>query len=70
MFLINPGTIVPTITPTIALIEDGERELRQKSISALVLTATTLKAGSNIWKLLEQGKYPVIFAVPEIVFAP
>ncbi len=42
--LMNPGAIVLTITPTIALIENQERELKQRGVSALALTAITVKA--------------------------
>ena len=68
--LINPGAIVLTITPTITLMEDQERELKQKGVSALAITAATIKANPNIWKQLEQREYSVIFASPEIVLAP
>ena len=68
--LMNPGAIVLTITPTIALMEDQERELKQRGVSALALTAAAVKADPNIWKRLEQGEYSVIFASPEIVLAP
>ena len=70
MSLINPGAIVLTITPTIALMEDQERELKQRSVSALALTVAAVKTDPNIWKRLEQGEYSIIFASPEIVYAP
>lgn len=65
--LINPGAIVLTITPIIALMEDQERKLKQKGISTLALTAAVVKTNSNIWKWLGQEEYSVIFAFPEIV---
>ena len=68
--LMNSGAIVLTITPTIALIEDQERELKQRGVSALALTAAAVKADPNIWKRLEQEDYSVIFAFSEIVLAP
>lgn len=46
--LINPNAIVLTIISTITLIKDQERELKQRSVSALALTAATVKANSNI----------------------
>lgn len=70
MPLINSGAIILTITPSIALIEDQEKELRQKNASILVLTAAAVKTDSNIWKKQEQGEYSVIFTSPKIVFAP
>ena len=68
--LINPEAIILTITPTIALMEDQEREFKQKSVSILVLTAVAVKADPNIWKQLEQGKYSVIFTSLKTVFTP
>ncbi len=70
MFLMNPGAIVLTIIPTIVLMEDQEKKLKQKDVSSLALTAATVEVDPNIWKLLEQGEYTVIFASPEIVFMP
>lgn len=68
--LINLRAIVLIITPTITLIEDQKRKLRQKGVSALVLTAAAIKVDPNIWKRLEQREYLVIFASLEIVLAP
>lgn len=48
MLLMNLRTIVLIITPTIALIEDHEKELKQKNISGLALTAATIKVNPNI----------------------
>ena len=66
----NPRVIVLTITPTIALMEDQKRKLKQRGVSALALTAASVKANPNIWKRLEQGEYSVNYASPEIVLAP
>lgn len=68
--LINLRAIILTITLTITLMKGQERELKQKNISALALTAAAIKVDPNIWKWLEQKKYSVIFASPNIVFAP
>lgn len=65
----NPRAIVLTITPIIMPIEDQKKEFNQKNISTLVLTSIVVKANSHIWKWLKQGKYSVIFAFLEIVFA-
>lgn len=46
----NLGAIVLTITPIIGLIEDQERKLKQRGVSALALIAATVKANPNIWK--------------------
>lgn len=70
MLLINPGAIILTIIPTIVLMEDQERKLKQRDVRSLALTAATVEVDPNIWKLLEQGEYTVIFASPEIVFMP
>ena len=48
MPLMNPRTIILTITPIIALMEDQEKELKQKGISALAATAAGIKADLNI----------------------
>lgn len=66
----NLETIVLIITPIIVFIKDQKREFKQKDISALVLTGITIKANPNIWKLLEQKEYLVIFASSEIDLAP
>ena len=44
----NLGAIVLTIIPTIALIEDQKRELEQRDVNALALTAVTVKVNPNI----------------------
>ena len=64
--LMNPGAIVLTITLTIALMEDQERELKQIGVSALPLIAAVVKADPNIWKWLEQREYSVIFAFQKL----
>lgn len=68
MPLINSGAIILTIIPSIVLIEDQKRELRQKNASILVLIAAVVKTDSNIWKKQEQKEYSVIFISPKIVF--
>ena len=70
VLLMNSGAIILTIIPIIALMEDQERELKQRDVITLALTATIVKVNPNIWKWLEQGKYSVIFASPKIVLAP
>lgn len=48
VFLINLGVVTLTITLTILLIEDQEKKLRQRDVSALELTTTAVKANPNI----------------------
>lgn len=46
--LINSRAIILIIIPIITFMKDQERELRQKSVSVLVLTAVIVKADLNI----------------------
>ena len=46
--LMNPEAIVLTITSIISLIKDQERELKQRDVSVLALTAAAVKANPNI----------------------
>ena len=48
VLLINPGAIVLTITTTIILMKDQERELKERSISLLALIAAAVKADPKI----------------------
>ncbi len=69
MLLINPEAIVLTIISTIILMQDQEKELTYRDVSALALTAAIFKVDPNIWKQLEQEEYSVIFIIPKIVLA-
>lgn len=48
MLLMNSGVIILTITLTIILIEDQKKELKQRSVSALVPITATVKTDPNI----------------------
>lgn len=48
VLLMNLRAIILTIIPTIALIEDQERKLKQRNVSALALIAVAVKADPNI----------------------
>ena len=50
-------------------MEDQERKLRQRDISALALIAVTVKADPNICNWLEQEEYSVIFTSLKIALA-
>lgn len=69
LFWINLGAIVLTTISIITLMEDQERELRQRDVSALALIAVTIKADPNICKRLEQEEYSVIFTSWKIALA-
>lgn len=67
---IVPGAIVLTITPTIELMEDQERELKLRGVSIVSLTSAALKADPEIWSQIDKGLFSIIFASPEIILAP
>ena len=66
--VIRPHAIVLVVSPTIALMEDQVRSIKERGLNALALTSDTTSNNPNVWKDIEVGVYSVVLAAPEMLF--
>lgn len=62
--------IVLVVSPTIALIEDQIKSIKNRGLNALALISDTTNNNLNVWKDFETGVYLVVLAAPEMLFEP
>ena len=61
------GGIVLVVSPTVALMDDQVRSLVQTGLKAVALTANAVHERPTLWQDIDDGKFDVILASPEIL---